>query len=88
MTVLDPEGLRDASGQVFYNTSKFTLKTLVDNPSQLEANFNYYLDDEVVQEIRDLKAETVDRRHSGGVGRGRLRSTLIDHAVTGKIKCP
>lgn len=44
MSVLDPEGLKHASGHVFYNTSKFTLKTLLDNPSQLEANFNYYLD--------------------------------------------
>jgi type I restriction enzyme M protein len=44
MAVLDPEGLRDASGQVFYNTSRFTLKTLLGNPSQLQANFNHYLD--------------------------------------------
>jgi len=44
MAVLDASGLRDASGQVFYNTSKFTLKSLLGNPSQLEANFNYYLD--------------------------------------------
>lgn len=44
MTILDPEGLRDASGQVFYNTSQFTLKKLLGNPSQLEANFNQYLD--------------------------------------------
>lgn len=44
MSVLDPSGLREASGQVFYNTSKFTLKTLLGNPSQLEANFNHYLD--------------------------------------------
>ena len=44
MTVLDPSGLREASGQVFYNTSKFTLKTLLGNPSQLEANFAAYLD--------------------------------------------
>ncbi|MDP0490944.1 MAG: class I SAM-dependent DNA methyltransferase [Verrucomicrobiota bacterium JB023] len=44
MAVLDPDGLRDASGQVFYNTSQFTLKKLLGNPSQLEANFNQYLD--------------------------------------------
>jgi type I restriction enzyme M protein len=44
MAVLDPEGLKDASKQVFYNTSKFTLKTLLGNPSQLEANFSHYLD--------------------------------------------
>ena len=44
MAILDPEGLREASGQVFYNTSKFTLKSLLGNPTQLEANFSYYLD--------------------------------------------
>lgn len=44
MAVLDPEGLRDASGYKFYNTSRFTLKKLLGNPSQLEANFNQYLD--------------------------------------------
>ncbi|MCC5847038.1 MAG: SAM-dependent DNA methyltransferase [Verrucomicrobia bacterium] len=55
MAVLDPEGLRDAAGQVFYNTSKFTLKTLLGNPSQLEANFAHYLDgfSENVAEIID-----------------------------------
>jgi type I restriction enzyme M protein len=44
MVVLDPEGLKDAAGQVFYNTSKFTLKTLLGNPSQLVANLENYLD--------------------------------------------
>ena len=44
MALLDPGGLRDASGQVFYNTSKFTLKTLLGNPAHLQANFNNYLD--------------------------------------------
>ena len=45
---LDPMGLRDASGYVFYNTSPFTLKKIVDtasnNRQQLEANFKLYLD--------------------------------------------
>lgn len=44
MAVLDPEGLKDAAGQVFYNVSKFTLKTLLGNPSQLVANLTHYLD--------------------------------------------
>ncbi|MFZ4593328.1 MAG: type I restriction-modification system subunit M, partial [Verrucomicrobiaceae bacterium] len=44
MAVLDPEGLKDAAKQVFYNTSKFTLKTLLGNPSQLVANLTHYLD--------------------------------------------
>ena len=44
LRLLDPDGLRHASGQVFYNTSKFTLKTLLGNPSQLVANLTHYLD--------------------------------------------
>lgn len=44
MADLDPHGLRDASGYVFYNTSRFTLKSLLGNPSQLEANLKNYLD--------------------------------------------
>lgn len=44
----DPEGLKDASGYVFYNTSPWTLKKLVDtaanNRQILEANFKAYLD--------------------------------------------
>lgn len=44
MTVLDSGPLCEESGYVFYNTSLFTLKSLLNNPSQLEANFNNYLD--------------------------------------------
>ncbi len=40
---MDPQGLRDASGYVFYNTSNFTLKSLLGNPSQLDANLKNYL---------------------------------------------
>jgi type I restriction enzyme M protein len=55
MSDLDPIGLRDASGYVFYNTSRFTLKTLLGNHSQLEANLKNYLDgfSDNVKEIID-----------------------------------
>jgi len=43
-TEMEPQGLCDVSGYVFYNTSLFTLKSLLGNPSQLEANFKNYLD--------------------------------------------
>ncbi|MEZ4599656.1 MAG: class I SAM-dependent DNA methyltransferase [Syntrophotaleaceae bacterium] len=58
-TDLDPEGLREASGFVFYNTSPWTLKKLVDtaanNRQILEANFKAYLDgfSDNVKEIVD-----------------------------------
>ena len=55
MADFDPHGLREASGYVFYNTSKFTLKSLLGNPSQLEANLKNYLDgfSDNVKEIVD-----------------------------------
>lgn len=55
MADLDPHGLRDQSGYVFYNTSHFMLKTLLGNPSQLEANLKNYLDgfSDNVKEIID-----------------------------------
>ena len=34
---LDPEGSKEAADYVFYNTSKFTLKSLLGNVSQLQA---------------------------------------------------
>lgn len=58
-TELDPMGLKDASGYVFYNTSPYTLKQLVttasNNRQQLEANFKLYLDgfSDNVKEIID-----------------------------------
>ncbi len=35
--------LRKASGQPFYNTSKFTFEKLLDDPDNIEANFRDYL---------------------------------------------
>ena len=45
--------LQKASGHPFYNTSKFTLKKLLDQPKQIRPNFEEYLDgfSENVQEI-------------------------------------
>ena len=37
MADLDPHSLREASDYVFYNTSRFTLKSLLGHPFQLEA---------------------------------------------------
>lgn len=45
---LDDNGLKEASGYVFYNTSKWTMQRLYDtatnNQQRLEANFKAYLD--------------------------------------------
>ena len=59
LTELDPTGLTEASGYVFYNTSRWTLKRLVDTASNnrqiLEGNFNSYLNgfSDNVKEIID-----------------------------------
>lgn len=59
MTTLDPAGLQEASGYVFYNTSDFTLTrlahTATNNRQILEANFQTYLDgfSDNVKEIVD-----------------------------------
>lgn len=47
--------LRQAAGQSFYNTSNFTLRGLLAEPNQLEANFRSFLDGVFpdVQEILD-----------------------------------
>ena len=40
----DPDPiLRKVSGYAFYNTSKYTMKTLLDDPDNIEANFRNYL---------------------------------------------
>lgn len=52
--IMDQEfALRQAADQAFYNSSKFTLKNLLDNPKQLRQNFEAYLDNysKNVQEI-------------------------------------
>src|SRR5688572_6057898 len=38
------DALKKASRYEFYNTSKFTLKRLLDEPSQIKENFENYLD--------------------------------------------
>lgn len=55
LTELDPNALQDVTGYVFYNTSEFTLKSMLGNPSQIEANFKNYLDgfSDNVKEIID-----------------------------------
>src|SRR5215213_1235094 len=47
--------LANAAGEAFYNTSPFTLRRLLDNPKQLRANFEAYLDgfSPNVQEVLD-----------------------------------
>ncbi|MCP4358332.1 MAG: SAM-dependent DNA methyltransferase, partial [Chloroflexi bacterium] len=66
LTELEPDGLKHASGYVFYNTSPFTLnrlaKTASNNQQRLEADFQAYLDGfsdnikEIVEKF-DLRAK-------------------------------
>jgi type I restriction enzyme M protein len=49
------DSLTDVTGYPFYNTSKFTLRRLLDEPSQIRANFTAYLEgfSENIQQIID-----------------------------------
>ncbi|BDD89195.1 hypothetical protein DPPLL_35600 [Desulfofustis limnaeus] len=66
---MEPEGLKEAAGYVFYNTSPWTLKRLVDtaanNRQILEANFRAYLDgfSDNVKEIVDKFKLRAQIRH-------------------------
>ena len=65
LTELDSVGLREASGYVFYNTSEWTLKSLLGNPSQLEANIDAYLNgfsDNVKEIIANFDLRTQVRK--------------------------
>ena len=85
MAVLDPDGLREASGQVFYNTSKFTLKSLLGNPAQLEANFNYYLDGFSSNVAGKLHQRLV-RHHSLAIFRTRFKVAGVSLATTAILR--
>jgi len=65
LTDLDSTGLQEASGYVFYNISEWTLKSLLGNPSQLEANMNAYLNgfsDNVKEIIENFDLRTQIRK--------------------------
>lgn len=65
LTELDAGGLRDVTGYVFYNTSEWTLKSLLGNPSQLEANMDAYLNgfsDNVKEIIENFDLRTQVRK--------------------------
>jgi len=101
LTDLDPEGLKDASGYVFYNTSPWTLKKLVEtaanNRQILEANFKAYLDgfSDNVKEIVDkfkldlykryVQATEFKRAFDSSIMR-MLTSKEIAHVVAERIE--
>lgn len=73
--VLDKQGLMDASGYVFYNTSKWTMErlkaTTSNNSDLLLANFHEYLDgfsENVAEIIEKFKLRTqISHMHTKGV---------------------
>ncbi len=65
LTELDSTGLQEASGYVFYNISEWTLKSLLGNPSQLQANMDAYLNgfsDNVKEIIKNFDLPTQVRK--------------------------
>ena len=83
LTDLTSDGLCEASGYVFYNTSEWTLKKLIrtasNNRQILEANFKAYLDgfSDNVKEIIESLFPTDSLSHSdNGPSAANRRSTL------------
>jgi type I restriction enzyme M protein len=93
--------LARAAGEAFYNTSPFTLRRLLDNPKQLKANVEAYLDgfSPNVQEILDKfkfrnQLQTLDEADA----LGHLIQKFVDPAlnlspkpvldVLGQVKLP
>jgi type I restriction enzyme M protein len=76
--------LKNAAGQSFYNTSAFTMKSLMDTPSQLEPNFRAYLDgfSPNVQEILDkFEFRNQIRRLSDHDVLGNLLEKFLDSRI-------
>ncbi|WP_456480918.1 type I restriction-modification system subunit M [Oceanithermus sp.] len=80
---LEP-ALKLAAGYPFFNASPFTLRSLLDDPRQIEANFRAYLDgfsENVVDIIRNFRLH----QHIDTLARKNLLYPLIEKFVDPKI---
>jgi len=81
---LDADGLREASGFVFYNTSRFTLKSLLGNSSQLEANLKNYLDG-FSDNVKDIVAKFDFRNQVSKMAQINVLHDVIEKFVSDEI---
>ncbi|MCL4843489.1 MAG: type I restriction-modification system subunit M [Bryobacteraceae bacterium] len=76
--------LRKVTGYPFYNTSKFTLRRLLDEPSNIRANFENYLDG-FSENVRDIIAKFKVRSYLDTLDEHGLVYHLIEKFVSKDI---
>ena len=69
--------LKETSGQNFYNTSKYDLKKLLDDPANIEENFYNYLDG-YSKEVTDIVENFDLKRHIQKMANNNILYTVIE----------
>ena len=72
------------SGQAFYNTSKFTLKTLLDDPANIRSNFEDYLNG-FSQNVQDIISKFKFRNELETLDEAKRLYPVIEKFVSPKI---
>jgi len=75
---------QNGSGQAFYNTSKFTLKTLLDDPKNLRSNFENYLNG-YSDNVQDIISKFKFRNEIETLHESNKLFSLIEKFVSPKI---
>lgn len=77
-------GLKKTAGYPFYNTSRFTLRRLLDEPSNIRANFENYIDG-FSENVRDIVAKFKVRTYLDTLEEHGLLFHLIERFVSKDI---
>lgn len=77
-------GLKKTAGYAFYNTSRFTLRRLLDEPSNIRANFENYLDG-FSENVRDIIAKFKVRSYLDTLDEHGLIFPLVQRFVSKDI---
>ena len=75
---------KTGSGQAFYNTSKYTLKTLLDDPKNLKSNFENYLNG-FSANVQDIISKFKFRNEIETLDEGQKLFSTIEKFVSPKI---
>lgn len=75
---------KTGSGQAFYNTSKYTLKTLLDDPKNLKSNFENYLNG-FSDNVQDIISKFKFRNEIETLDEGNKLFSTIEKFVSPKI---
>lgn len=75
---------KHGSGLAFYNTSKFTLKKLLDDPKNLRSNFENYLNG-FSENVQDIISKFKFRNEIETLDEGNILFSLIEKFVSPKV---